>query len=157
MHILKWSVLLSVFWLLLSGFIQPLLLSFGVISVAIVILLVTRIDKVDRKPKTFRTDHRIFRYVLWLMKEMLTSSIQVTKHIWGSTDKLEPTLAKIPANKVPQDTRVLYANSITLTPGTLSVDLDENELTVHALQKSSIDELKEGGMEKKISSIWGSK
>jgi len=52
---------------------------------------------------------------------------------------------------------VLYANSITLTPGTLSVDLDENELTVHALQKSSIDELKEGGMEKKISSIWGSK
>ena len=46
--------------------------------------------------------------------------------------------------------RVIYANSITLTPGTLSTDLNRSEIEVHALEATSIKELKSGGMEKKI-------
>ena len=57
--------------------------------------------------------------------------------------------------KVPSESRVLYANSITLTPGTLSVDLEDGEITVHALQEASIEELKEAGMEEKITGLWG--
>ena len=76
--------------------------------------------------------------------------------VWGAPSKVSPTLATVDASEIPEDCRALYANSITLTPGTLSVDLDGDDVTVHALQQSSIDELKQGHMKNKITSIWGS-
>ena len=141
MHLLKWSVLLSIFWLLLSGFIQPLLLSFGAVSVAIVVYILYRMDFVDDEPKEIGSGPQIIVYIGWLFGQIISSSIHVTKLIWGSSDKLSPSLARIPANNIKPKNRVLYANSITLTPGTLSVDLEEGEVTVHALQKESIEEL----------------
>ncbi len=154
MHIIKWTAVLSAFWLLLSGYLQPLLLSFGVVSVAIVIIVLQRMDATDHERKRVTSGYHLVRYVVWLLGEIWSSSVQVTKLIWSSPNKLSPSLARIPANKVPKNTQALYANSITLTPGTLSIDLEDNELTVHALQKSSIVELQEGAMERKISDIW---
>jgi multicomponent Na+:H+ antiporter subunit E len=155
MHIGKWAILLAIFWLLLSGFIQPLLLSFGVVSVLIVLVVLKRMDDVDQTPKHLGTGLPLTKYLFWLLGEIFKSSIHVTKLIWGSTDKVSPALSKIDVKNVPSKNRVLYANSITLTPGTLSVDLEEGEITVHALQESSIDELRKGDMEKKITGIWG--
>lgn len=155
MHIGKWAVLLSVFWLLLSGYIQPLLLSFGAISVAIVLVVLKRMDDIDQQPCHVGNGHQIFRYILWLMGQIISSSFHVTKLVWGPANKISPALANIPADKVPAESRVLYANSITLTPGTLSVDLKNGEITVHALQASSIKEIEEGEMERKITGIWG--
>ena len=157
MHIGLWAVVLSLFWLLLSGYIQPLLLSFGAISVFLVVLVVKRMDDVDQELKQLSFGFSIFRYIPWLLKEIFTSSIHVTKLIWSSPDKLTPTLSKVSVQNVPKEKRVLYANSITLTPGTLSVDLEDGEVTVHALQASSIEEIKEGGMEQKITGLWGAK
>ncbi|BBB26123.1 Na+/H+ antiporter subunit E [Amphritea japonica] len=155
MHIAKWAVVLSIFWLLLSGFIEPLLLSFGAISVVIVLFILKRMDKVENEPGQIGTSIRLIRYTPWLIGQIFSSAIHVTKLIWGSPDKVSPAIEKINAKDVPASSRVLYANSITLTPGTLSVDLDESEVTVHALHKSSIEELQKGQMEKKITGIWG--
>lgn len=155
MHIGKWAVLLSVFWCLLSGYFQPLLLAFGLVSVAIVLVVLKRMDDVDQAPKQVRSGHRMFRYTIWLVGQIFSSSAHVTKLVWGNPDKVSPALAKIPVTNIPVGNRVLYANSITLTPGTLSVDLEEDSVTVHALQKSSIDELEQGSMERKITGIWG--
>lgn len=155
MHIAKWAVLLSIFWLLLSGIIKPLLLSFGVVSVVVVLYVLKRMDEVDKERQQIGTGLRLIRYLPWLIGQIISSSLHVTKLIWGSPDKVSPTLAKINAENVPLNNRALYANSITLTPGTLSVDLDGGEVTVHALKKSSIDELEDGYMEKKITGIWG--
>ncbi len=157
MHILKWAVLLSLYWLLLSGYFQPLLLSFGLVSVAIVLLVLKRMDKVDKSPKPVNTSIEILGYFAWLIGQIVNSSIHVTKLIWGSPNKVSPTLAKIDIKQIPKSSQVLYANSITLTPGTLSVDLDEDVVTVHALEADSITELKQGEMEQKISAIWGGK
>ncbi len=155
MHTTKWAVLLSTFWLLLSGYIQPLLLFFGAVSVAIVLLVLRRMDEVDQQRQQLGTGLRLIRYLPWLIGQIISSSVHVTKLIWGSPEKVSPSLAKIKAENVPPDTRTLYANSITLTPGTLSVDLVDDEVTVHALQKSSIEELEQGAMEKKITDLWG--
>lgn len=157
MHITKWAILLSIFWLLLSGFIQPLLLSFGVASVFIVLVVLKRMDSVDQEPKTFAINQQMFRYVFWLMGQIFLSSVHVTKLIWGSSDKVSPALAKIPVNRVSAENHVLYANSITLTPGTLSIDLDDENITVHSLQAASIKELEQGDMESKITGLWGEK
>lgn len=155
MHIGKWAVLLSVFWLLLSGYIQPLLLSFGAISVAIVLLVLKRMDAVDKEPMEIGSGHKVTSYLVWLLGQIISSSIHVTKLIWGPSSQISPSLVKINANNVSPKKQVLYVNSITLTPGTLSVDLEDGEITVHALQKSSIEELELGDMERKITAIWG--
>lgn len=155
MHTIKWATLLSVFWLLLSGYIQPLLLSFGVVSVFIVVFVLRRMDSLDSEPQKLGSVWGILRYFSWLLGQIVTSSIDVTKLIWSPARQISPSLAKISVNNVPKTSRVLYTNSITLTPGTLSVDLQDDEITVHALQASSISELNEGSMEKKITSLWG--
>jgi multicomponent Na+:H+ antiporter subunit E len=154
-HITVWALILSVFWLLLSGMYNPLLLSFGMASIVLVLFVLRRMETVDKKRQQVGTGLRLIRYIPWLIAQVLKSSIQVTKLIWGSPNKVSPTLAKINISNVPPNKRVLYANSITLTPGTLCVDLKDNELTIHALQESSITELEEGYMENKITSIWG--
>lgn len=155
MHMTKWTILLSTFWLLLSGYIQPLLLGFGAVSVIVVLFVLKRMDDVDQEKQEIGTGLRLIRYIPWLTWQIMRSSLQVTKLIWGPTDKVSPSLAKIKVDNVPPQRRALYANSITLTPGTLSVDLVGNEITVHALQKSSIEELEQKVMEKKITQIWG--
>jgi len=155
MHIAKWAILLSTFWLLLSGYIQPILLGFGAISVLVVLFVLKRMDDVDQEKQEIGTGLRLVKYTPWLIWQIIRSSLQVTKLIWGSPDKVSPSLAKISAKNIPPHRRALYANSITLTPGTLSVDLVDDEITVHALQKSSIDELEQKAMEKKITGIWG--
>ncbi|KZY34723.1 MULTISPECIES: Na+/H+ antiporter subunit E [unclassified Oleiphilus] len=155
MHIFKWAVLLSAFWLLLSGYIQPLLLSFGAVSVIIVLFVLKRMDEVDEEPQEIGTGLRLIRYIPWLIGQIIGSSAHVTKLIWTSSNKVSPSLAKIDIKEIPPSNHVLYANSITLTPGTLSVDLEDGELTVHALQKSSLEELEQGAMENKIAGIWG--
>lgn len=155
MHIGKWAAVLSVFWLFLSGYLQPLLLSFGVVSVLLVLVVLKRMDAADGQAKAIASGHRIARYVFWLLGEIARSSLHVTKLVWGSSRQLSPSLAKIPAKNIPANKRVLYANSITLTPGTLSVDLEGDMVTVHALQEASIVELQSGEMENRIAGLWG--
>lgn len=155
MHLLKWAILLFGFWFLLSGYTQPLILTFGVISVVLVVVTIYRMDKEDKQPKEVSTGIRMFRYILWLIREITKSSIDVTKLIWGPTDKISPSLAKVKIKKIKPNSQVLYANSITLTPGTLSIDLDEEEITVHALKKKSAKKLARGRMEKELIKIWG--
>ncbi len=155
MHIGKWGLMLAVFWMLLSGYFKPLMLGFGVISVIIVLIFLKRMDKVDNDPKFISSGHRMLRYAIWLVWQIVLSSLHVTRLVWGSADKLSPSLAKVSVRNTQETERVIYANSITLTPGTLSVDLEDDEITVHALQEASIEELKAGDMESKITSIWG--
>jgi len=157
MYFFKWTLLLAAFWLLLSGFIQPLLLFFGVSSILLILFLLHRMDQVDQAKQVPSLDITMLRYVIWLGKEIFASSSHVAKLVWGPSKQLSPTLARIPVTSIAESQQVLYANSVTLTPGTLSVDLKDGELTVHALQKESIDELKQGAMEAKILGLWGAR
>ena len=84
MHISKWAILLSLYWLLLSGYIQPLMLSFGAISVVIVLLVLKRMDKVDLAPKQLNASAQTLGYFTWLTGQIISSSIHVTKLVWGA-------------------------------------------------------------------------
>lgn len=157
MHIAKWTLMLSLFWLLLSGYIQPLLLIFGALSVALVIFAIRRMDATDREPYRIGTGLPLARYLPWLFRQIFTSSAHVTRLIWGAPSEVSPALGQLNAANVPPSRRTLYTNSITLTPGTLSIDLVDDNVTVHALQASSIQKLEQGDMEEKITSLWGEK
>lgn len=152
-YIISWVLTLSAFWLLLSGYLKPLLLAFGLLSVVLVVFLLQRMDNHDGQPQKISLGFSFFRYLIWLTRQIILSSFAVTKLVWGNTNKLSPAIAKLPVANTPKDIRVLYANSITLTPGTLSIDIDDKHITVYALEEESLASLYKGDMANKVSSV----
>lgn len=150
MYLLIWAITLSGFWLLLSGFFNPLLLTFGVISVALVLWLIHRMNNTDTESQKLAFNFSFLRYTLWLMGQVVLSSLSVTRLIWGNRKEVRPAIAKLSIDNVPKRSRVLYANSITLTPGTLCIDIDDKHVTVHALNEESLESLNHGDMANKV-------
>jgi len=102
-------------------------------------------------------NYNLFGYLLWLTQEIFKSSFTVITIILSKDCKINPTFewveAKLPADSLPI---ALYANSITLTPGTVTVNIEGNRLLVHALLPSSIEDLAQGKMVKKIQQVYES-
>jgi len=157
MYTVSWTLILAVFWLLLSGFLQPLLLAFGVVSVALTVYLMLRMDRLGGHQQSFNFSFIYLRYLLWLMWQIALSSGKVVKLIWVKQYGISPAIEKLPLNEVSKRKRVLFANSITLTPGTLCVDIDEEYVTVHALRAKSLRTMAKGEMAKEVSKTSGEK
>jgi len=135
-------------WLLLSGYFKAQLLIEGALSVALVIWLARRMGVLTHRgqPIYFRFFH-IFKYWGWLAKQILISNIDVTRRILARDMPIRPTLRRVRATPDTDMGRAIYANSITLTPGTTAINftLDEHIL-VHALHEDSLKELEAGEM-----------
>ena len=80
----------------------------------------------------------IILYIPWLLKEIWLSAISVVKIIWSSKMPVNPGFEYITTIQQTEGGMVLYANSITLTPGTYTVDLGQDKLLVHSLVKQDI-------------------
>ena len=139
------------FWLLLSGHYDPLLLGLGIASVGLTVYLAHRMNILDYESFPIHLLSRFpvfFAYILW---EILKSNIDVLKRILSSDkNAVSPRLIELP---LPQKTdlgRVIYANSITLTPGTVSVGLTQKSVIVHALAEGMDDDLATGEMARSI-------
>jgi multicomponent Na+:H+ antiporter subunit E len=94
-----------------------------------------------------------FNYIRWLLKEVLNSAWQVSNIAWSKNIFLRPTLEQIKAQQDSDLGVVIYANSITITPGTVTIANQGNDLLVHALDVSFMDDLKTGQMEHKVKKI----
>ena len=135
-------------WLLLSGMFKPLLLILGVLSVALVVWLAMRMRVLEHRgqPIYFRFLH-IFEYWGWLLWQIFLSNVDVTRRIWSRQLNIKPTLRRVTATPDTELGRVIYANSITLTPGTTTINFTPNdEILVHALHEDSLEELERGEM-----------
>ena len=89
-------------------------------------------------------------YWPWLIVEIIKSNIAVAALILGSRENIKPILIRIPANQKTELGQVTYANSITLTPGTVSIAVGENMIDVHSLSKEAAEDLKQGVMHDKV-------
>lgn len=151
------AVALYVFWLLLSGYWDhKLLLSLGLASTALAFYLAWKIEK--RYPFLFisRITTRIPAYWSWLVVEVIKANIDVLKRIWmPKRYPISPDMCVLPMSQRSRIGRTLYANSITLTPGTVSIDVDENEVLVHALSKEGLDDLRSGEMDRRVTALEG--
>ncbi len=81
------------------------------------------------------------------------ANISVVKHIWLGNSSISPTLATIDATQRTDLGKVIYANSITLTPGTVAVGLVGDRIIIHALSKENIDTLKAGKMDRRVTEL----
>ena len=147
------ALILAVFWIINSGHFDLLLLSLGVASVAIVIIvnqLMTRAG--DEHLPTIISSPRLPLYIAWLLKEIVKSNI-VIRCIWQSKPDIQPQIIKIKVSQQSDLFKVLYANSITLTPGTVTIEIEDDEFTVHALTRSSREGLESGEMNDRVRSL----
>lgn len=153
LHTIYLSLVLATFWLLNSGHNTTLIILLGGISIAIVVYIAHRMDVIDNESQPIHLTHKLVGFFIWLTKEVIVTNIMVVKHIWLGNDSISPTMKTIKANQKTDMGKVIYANSITLTPGTVSVKLDGDQITVHALIKESIDELEVGEMDRRITEL----
>ena len=152
-HSVSLFCVLVAFWLLNSGHYGFLLLALGITSISFVLYLAHRMDVVDHESQPLHLTSKIFAYHLWLIKEIFHSNIDVLKHIWRGQLSITPTLKTIKISQQSDMGKVIYANSITLTPGTIAVDLENDEILVHALDAGSLEGLELGEMDKRISKL----
>lgn len=144
---------LAFIWLANSGHYTPLLLVFGFLSVVFVILIVRRMGVVDRESQPLHLMSGLPGYYWWLFTKIVRSNIQVAACAWRGKGAISPCSARLPTSLRSDLGRVLYANSITLTPGTVAVDLEGDEVVVHALTREGLAELQTGEMERKVKAL----
>lgn len=148
-------VVLLLTWLLLSGFFTPLIIGFGVASCLIVTVIARRMDVLDREGFPVHLGPRIILYWCWLFVEIFKANIDVAKCVLMSSKHLSPSLFTSKVTQKSDLGKVIYANSITLTPGTVTVDLDEDTVLVHALTEAAADGVKSGDMDKRVTTVMG--
>jgi len=144
---------LAVFWLLNSGQNTALILSLGFASIVFVTYIAHRMDVVDHESQPLHLTLKLPGYYVWLFKEVILSNVLVVKHIWLGNNTISPTLTTITASQKTDIGKVIYANSITLTPGTVTVSLEGDQFMVHALLRKSIEELQTGEMDRRVTQL----
>jgi multicomponent Na+:H+ antiporter subunit E len=141
-------IVLFGFWLLMSGYYTPLILSLGVISCLLCVYLTIKGKFLDNETLPIYFFPRLIQYTLWLIKEILKSNIQTAKVIIMKSE--EPELFSVKATQKTNEGKVTYANSITLTPGTVTTQIKNDIFEVHALTKDFGDDVRSSDMDKMV-------
>ena len=129
-------ILLS-FWLLLSGLFTPFLIASGAGSALAVVWFARRIRMVDDHNHPIRLGATVFLYWPWLLKEIVKCAWDVSKIIMHPKLPISPTLVRFKPGQKTDIGLVIHASSITLTPGTITVEAQHHEFLVHGLTRSS--------------------
>ena len=141
-------------WLLWSGHYNPLLISFGAVSCLLVVLLSWRMDIVDEEAAPVQLGLRPFIfYAPWLAWRIVLANIDVARLILDPQLPVSPVIVRVKASQKGDLGRVIYANSITLTPGTVSVDMMGDVITVHALTTKLAEFDQSGDMDRRVTQL----
>lgn len=154
-HIISLGGLLFGLWLLLSGHYEALLIAFGLVSCIVVVLIATRMDVVDHESFPVHLTGRSLTYVPWLLKEIAKANFDVARIILDPRLPISPRTARFRGTQRTDLGRVIYANSITLTPGTITTGVYGDEFEIHALTRAALDGTEQGEMDRRVSQLEG--
>ena len=135
-YVIGLTTALALLWLGMSGLFEPMILGLGVVSIVLTVILAMRLGLKDREVSPY---HRIFpflAYTPWLILEIIKANFTVVKAILSPDIDIEPTLVKVKTTCRSDLAKVIFANSITLTPGTVTLRVDDDTLLVHGLYES---------------------
>lgn len=152
-HVVGLGASLLAFWLLMSGIYTPLIISLGVASILLVLYIAHRMDLYDHETFPYHLKGRIFGYWGWLAKEIFKANIDVAKIVMSPNMPISPRLVRVKATQKTDLGLVIFANSITLTPGTVTVDIEGDEMIVHALSQELADGVLNGDMDARVTAL----
>ena len=154
-HALRLIITMSLFWILLSGYFKTNLLILGVLSVIVTVFFSLKMRVHEHKNQLlFFPFLSLVGYWFWLFVEIFKSNMSVAKLIINPKMPIKPLLKIVYAKQNTEIGRVIYANSITLTPGTVAMNVSlDRGIIVHALHEDSIAELERGEMHDHVMSL----
>lgn len=154
-YVLLLMFFLAAFWLLLSGYWDNgLLLAAGSASV----LLVTAISLLLGRPGADLANPgllwRLTAYLPWLLREIIKANLDVVQRVWWPRrHPISPTLRRLPLTQRSPVGRVIYAQSITLTPGTVAIEVSDTDVLVHGLTAAAVEDLAGGAMDRRVTRL----
>lgn len=151
------AVTLFVFWLVLSGLYTPFLLLAGLGASIAVAALAWGMDVADREGHPVHLTPAALVYWPWLIKEIVKSGWQVSKIILDPRLPVSPALVRFRPSQKSTVGLVTHANSITLTPGTITVEADHREFLVHAVTREAAAGVVDSEMDRRVSRLEGSR
>jgi len=152
-RILILAVLLIAAWVLWSGYLKPLLLGLGALSCLLTVWIVRRMGYFDDENFAFHYDWRLLGFWAWLGREVVVSSFEVARVVLRRRLVVEPKVVNIDGSGLGPVDLALLGNSITLTPGTLTLDVHEGRLLVHALTAEGAAALERGEMQRRVAAL----
>ncbi len=132
MRLLFWTVLLFVMWLILTANLQMANILIGAAVSFSIALLYTKLFV--HKAFEFISPFWFMVYLYVLLKNLIISNIQISKRILRPDMKLSPAIVAVKTNLESDWKKLLLANSITLTPGTLTLDIKDDTLFIHVIE-----------------------
>ncbi len=149
-------VLLFGTWLVWSGHYTPMLIGFGVVSCALVVLLARRMEIVDDEGFPLHMAPRILRYLPWLAVEVVKSNLDLAGRVLKPRLPIGPEIVRLTASQRTDLGRASYANSITLTPSTVTIEAEsDGAFVVHAISPESAADLRSGEMDRQVTRMEG--
>jgi multicomponent Na+:H+ antiporter subunit E len=147
-------VLLFAFWIVFSGHFDTLHLGLGLACSAIVATLSYDLILPDPLSASALTKTgRFLAYVPWLLFEVLLANLHVT-YLVLRPGKIRPQIVRFKTGLKSDLAKVTLGNSITLTPGTITMDIDDDEFFVHAVSDNAAASLIEGAMERRVARVF---
>ena len=153
-HYLVLTFSLFLFWLLLSGYWDNSFLVIVGLACALFVGWLER--KLRQNAISFDAKFAFLFpfYLVWLAWEIWKANIDTAKRIWlPHKFPISPSVAHLKMSQKTDMGKTVYANSITITPGTISIDMHNNTIIVHALAEEAIEDLQTGVMDKKITKL----
>ena len=152
MRLASIALVMFAYWLLLSGHTSPWLLASGALCAVAVTLFGLRMGYADEESHPVGLIPRGLVYWPWLVKEIVMSALNVSRLILDPKLPISPTLIRTRATQKTSVGLVSYANSITLTPGTISVEVNssDKDILVHAISSDAAEGLAEGEMDRRV-------
>lgn len=157
MRVIGLAVALFAFWLLLSGHYTAWLIGAGAVTAVAIALLGIRFGFIDEEGFPLERLLAGLLYWPWLLIQIVKATLQVTRVILDPRLPIEPRLVRTKYTPRTPAGIATYANSITLTPGTITVEVDhaDNEFVVHALTADGVAGLMDGEMDRRVARFEG--
>ena len=149
-YLISLGMLLAALWLAISGVYKPQIIALGAASVVLVVWLSRRMDVVGVEHNPVLYSWRLPLYWAWLVFEIIKANLTVVRLVL-TPGKISPRVVTVPVPHKTAVAKVTFANSCTLTPGTVTLLLEPTELTAHVLDADSAKDLEAGRMAAKIS------
>lgn len=154
--IVLWFALLACYIVLSGQIHNSTLMTGGVLGATAVVLITAWMGILDDETVPWQRWPATARYLPWIVWQILLANWDVLKRVMSRTPELSPTMVQLSHRLPSAYGQATYANSITLTPGTVTIAMDDHTLLVHSISAAGAADLQGGGMHDKVMSVFES-
>lgn len=148
-YFLSLILVLAALWLAISGVYKPVILALGAGSIGLVVWLSARMEVVGVEHSPVLYSWRLPVYLAWLIGQIINANLHLVR-LCLDPARVRPRIITVPTGQRSAIAKVTYANSITLTPGTVSLALETDQVMVHAVDSQSAAGLESGAMGRRV-------